>query len=87
MSYLDSQRRVGLDWHRLEHALIIVICCFVILAALLSLPEIFPKLRSGLSEGCLLEGVIQKLTHLAWLGLLVILIVSLLLPEILPPGE
>ena len=61
--------------------------CFVILAELLSLPEIFPKLRSDLPEGCLLEGVIQKLIHLAWLGLLVILIVSLLLPEILPPGE
>ena len=60
---------------------------FVILAALLLLPEIFPKLRSDPPEGCLLEGVMQELIHLAWLGLLVILIVSLLLPEILPPDE
>ena len=37
---------------------------FVILAALLSLPEIFPKLRSDPPEGCLLEGVILKLIHL-----------------------
>ena len=87
MAYLNTQRRVGLDWHRLEHALIIVICCFVILAALPLLPALFPRLRSDFPEGCLLRGVMQKLIHLAWLGLFCIFIVLLLLPEVRPPDE
>jgi hypothetical protein len=78
---------------------------FVGLALQLLLLVLLPKLCSFFPEGCLLEGVIQKLLcfvwlglpafidcilrlgYSIWLGLIDIVILLLLLPQILPPDE